>query len=332
MLALLLALQAPVLEAQVSGTKQRLQAISPVNASIVWVSGTGGTWGLTTNGGTSWKTAVVPGADSLEFRDVQGFDAHRALLLAAGPGDKSRIYQTSDAGATWHLRFLNTEPDAFYDCMAFWDSTSGLAMSDAVKGVLPILRTSDGGRQWRVLETSPAAVAGEGAFAASGTCVATWGDSTAWVATGAGAQARMLRTGDRGATWTTVVTPIVQGGATSGHLSVAFRSAREGLAAGGDFSDTLTLDPKRIVLSSDGGATWQLGGGPTFIGSVFGAAFATGTATAVAVGPRGASWSRDGGKSWTVLDTQSYWSVAFGSASAGWMVGPAGRITKIRLP
>ena len=331
MLSLLLLLQAPLLERQVSGTTHRLQAVSAVNASIVWVSGTGGTWGLTTDGGKTWRTAVVPGADSLEFRDVQGFDARRALLLAAGPGDKSRIYQTGDGGATWEQRFVNTEPTAFYDCFAFWDSTSGFAMSDAVNGVLPILRTADGGRQWTITPSSPAALNGEGAFAASGTCVATWGDSLAWIATGAGAQARVLRSSDRGATWTAVVTPIVQGKPSSGHASIAFRSARDGLAAGGDLADT-TATPNRVVLTADGGATWAPGGAPSFRGAVFGAAFVPGGTAAVAVGPLGASWSRDGGRSWLPLDTLSHWSVAFTSASVGWMVGPAGRITKIQLP
>ena len=172
---------------------------------------------------------------------------------------------------------------------------------------------------------------GEGAFAASGTCVATWGDSTAWIATGAGEQARVLRTANRGASWTAVVTPIVQGKPSSGHASIAWRSALEGLAAGGDLADS-TATPKRVILTSDGGATWQVGGGVTFNGGVYGAAFSGTTANVVAVGPKGASWSRDGGKTWAALDANSHWSVAFANDSTGWMVGPSGRITKIILP
>ena len=331
MLALLLLLQAPLLETQPTTTSQRLQAVSAVTASVVWISGTGGTWGLTTDGGASWRIGVVPQADNLEFRDVQGFDATRALLLAAGPGDKSRVYQTSDGGATWQLRFLNSEPEAFYDCFAFWDASSGFAVSDAVRGALPVLRTTDGGRQWRVLDSLPPAVKGEGAFAASGTCVATWGDSTAWIATGAGEQARVLRTTDRGATWTAVISPIVQGKPSSGHATVAFRSLRDGLAAGGDIADTLAT-ATRVVITSDGGASWRGGGTPTFRGAVYGVAFAPGTANVVAVGPSGASWSRDGGKTWLPLDAPHHWSVAFANATTGWMVGPGGRVTKIRLP
>lgn len=330
MLTILLLLQAS-LEPQASGTTRRLQAVSPVNERVVWVSGTGGTWGLTTDGGTTWRTGVVPRADSLEFRDVHGVDASRAYLLASGPGVRSRIYHTTDAGATWQLQFLNTESDGFYDCFAFWDADHGIAMSDAVRGVLPILRTADGGRRWALTSAPPAALKGEGAFAASGTCVATLGDATAWIATGAGESARILTTTDRGASWRAVVTPIVQGTGSSGHASVAFRTPRDGIAAGGDIADSTSLAANRFVITADGGATWQPGGAVTFPGAVFGVAFA-GDSNVVAVGPRGASWSRDGGRSWAPLDSLSYWSVAFASPTAGWMVGPGGRITKVRLP
>ena len=330
-LASLAAAQAPTLERIPPFATNRLQAVSLVGSSIVWVSGTGGTWGLTTDGGKTWRHGIVPGADSLEFRDVQGFDARRALLLAAGPGDKSRIYQTSDGGATWAQRFVNTEPDGFYDCFAFWDERSGFAISDVVRGALPVLRTADGGLRWQVAESSPPALAGEGAFAASGTCVVTRGDSLAWIATGAGPEARVLHTANRGATWTAVVTPILQGKPTRGHATITFRSARDGLAAGGDIADTMAAG-HRVILTSDGGITWQPGGEPTFRGAVYGAAFAPGTSKVVAVGPLGASWSSDGGKTWQRLDALSHWSVAMATATTGWMVGPAGRITRITLP
>ena len=34
----------------------------------------------------------MPGADTLQFRDVHALDADRAWLLSAGPGELSRIY------------------------------------------------------------------------------------------------------------------------------------------------------------------------------------------------------------------------------------------------
>jgi photosystem II stability/assembly factor-like uncharacterized protein len=55
----------PTLTPQQSGTTQLLIAVSPVNSRVVWAAGTGGTYVITTDGGSTWKSGVVPGAESL---------------------------------------------------------------------------------------------------------------------------------------------------------------------------------------------------------------------------------------------------------------------------
>ncbi len=319
------------LQEMISGTTQRLQAVSAASDKVVWASGTGGTWVLTVDGGRSWTHGVVPGADSLEFRDVQAVNNKEAYLLSSGPGRKSRIYRTEDAGENWQLQYLNTEPEAFFDCIGFWDEKSGLAFSDNVNGRFPVLRTENGGQRWTELTNLPPATKGEGAFAASGTCIATHGSKLAWIATGAGESARLLFTADRGASWTSLPTPIAQGTSTTGHTSVGFRTAEIGFAAGGDISDTLAVNTN-VVLTRDGGKSWTVGGHPSFRGGVYGAVYVPGTEAMVAVGPKGSSWSPDGGVSWQPLDQQNYWSVSFAAERTGWMVGPKGTITKVVLP
>src|SRR5882672_2771991 len=89
---------------QQSGTTALLQAVSVVNDKVVWVSGHAGTWARTTDGGTTWTPGTVPGADTLQFRDVQAFSADEAFLMAAGPGELSRVYHTSDGGKHWALQ------------------------------------------------------------------------------------------------------------------------------------------------------------------------------------------------------------------------------------
>ena len=87
-----------------------------------------------------------------------------------------------------------------------------------------------------------------------------------------------------------------------------------------------------MVLTDDGGRTWRVGGRPPFSGAVFGAAFVPGAGAAlVAVGPKGAGLSRDGGVTWAGLDTVSYWGIGFGSSGVGWLTGPQGRITRISV-
>src|SRR5262249_37610466 len=44
-----------------------------VSTNVAWVGGTKGTFGRTTDGGTTWTVGTVPGADKLDFRDVEAF-------------------------------------------------------------------------------------------------------------------------------------------------------------------------------------------------------------------------------------------------------------------
>ena len=69
----------------------------------------------------------------------------------------------------------------------------------------------------------PPAVAGEFAFAASGTCLVTSGRD-AWFATGGGAS-RVFHSRDGGLTWTVAAAPIPAAEA-GGVFSLAFRNPR----------------------------------------------------------------------------------------------------------
>lgn len=324
----------PVLTAQISGVDARFIGISPVDEDIVWISGAGGTYARTTDGGAHWQADVVAGAESLEFRDVHGVDAATAYLLSIGNGEQSRIYKTTDAGATWALQFTNPELDGFFDCMDFWNPESGIAFSDSFDGTFFLVTTEDGGGIWNRVpaERLPPASDGEGSFAASGTCLVAHGDGTAWVGTGAGEAARVLKTMDRGRSWTAVRTPIVGGTSTSGIASLTFRDAVHGAAFGGVI-DNADEYSDNVAVTSDGGQTWTLAGRPTFTGAVYGAAYVPGapTPTLVAVGPNGIDYSRDNGVTWANLSTQSHWSVAFASDSDGWAIGPNGLVTRIQM-
>ncbi len=316
---------------QDSGTDVLLQAISPVDDQVVWVSGHGGTFLRTTDGGLTWSARVVPGADTLQFRDVSAIDARTAYLMSAGPGRLSRIYRTDDGGDNWSLQFMNEHPDGFFDCMAFWDSRRGVVYGDAIEGGLFVLRTEDGGASWiRVPEDSlPRAQEGEGGFAASGSCVTTGSEGRAWIATGNGARARVLRTEDEGRTWQAVPVPVA-GGPAAGLTTIGVLDDVRAIALGGILGqDTVRVD--NVTLSSDGGRTWTLGGRPEMAGPVYGSSWVPGadTPTVLAVGPAGADYSLDGGVTWRPAARVTYWAVAFVSPSAGWAVGPGGRITRL---
>jgi len=248
---------------QKSNTIENLRGVSVLAGGVAWASGTHGTYLRTTDGGNSWQPAQVPGAEALDFRDVEAFSAEFAYLLSAGPGEQSRIYKTTNAGKTWALQFTNKDPKGFFDCMAFWDRDRGVAVGDPVadssgKLKFELIATEDGGKNWRPLppDAIPPAVEGEGAFAASGTCIAVQGNANVWFATG-GKVARVFRSTDGGKTWTVADTPIDHGPDSAGIFSIAFRDAIHGVIAGGDYKHP-EQDGPHLAFSNDGGLNWTL--------------------------------------------------------------------------
>ena len=179
-------------------------------------------------------------------------------LLAAGPGEQSRIYKTSDGGKHWALQFTNHEPKGFLDCMAFWDQQRGIVVGDPVNGKFQLLTTEDGGQHWNYInpESLPLANDGEGAFAASGTCITTQGESNVWFVTG-GSAARVFRSTDSGKTWALNETPIMHGPASAGIFSIAFRDAKHGVIAGGDYKEP-EKGGANLAGTDDGGKIWKL--------------------------------------------------------------------------
>ena len=322
-------------------TEALLISAHALDTLTVWAAGTKGTVARTTDGGRTWASGVVPGADTLQFRDVYAFSADEALVLSIGPGEASRIYRTADGGDAWELAFVNPEPDGFFDCLAFWDARHGFAFSDSVDGRFLYAETSDGGRSWALRDALPAATEGEGGFASSGTCAAAYG-RTGWIATGNAAQPRILRTTDRGATWTSAPVPL-DGGDAAGATSVSFRGDQVGLAVGGSLT-ARDLFGRTVARSADGGQTWTLGDSLPFPGAAYGVAWLTtlpaqlATGDAVAVGPGGVGVTGDGGLTWGLLSEDEHWGLAVAPTGAetrprvAWLVGPEGRITRVDAP
>ncbi|MGH9372568.1 MAG: WD40/YVTN/BNR-like repeat-containing protein [Vicinamibacterales bacterium] len=303
----------------------RLRGISAVSERVVWASGAGGTVIRTEDGGTSWKALRVPDAETLDFRDVDAVDERTAYVLSIGHGDASRIYKTTDAGATWVLQFRNEDSKAFFDAMVFSDRRTGFALSDAVDGQLVLSRTTDGARWSRVLAKDlPPALAGEGAYAASGTNLAIQGDSI-WFGTTA---SRVIRSTDRGVTWTAASTPLPSG-TSAGIFSIAFRDRLHGIVVGGDYKkENEAID--NAAVSADGGATWALVKGLGGFRSAV--AFIPSSNVVVAVGPSGSDYSTDGARTWQPIDGPGFHtlSVAPGSRHA-WAGGENGTVARIEF-
>jgi photosystem II stability/assembly factor-like uncharacterized protein len=273
-----------------SYTKESLRGVSAFSQKIAWASGTHGTY-LRTTDGHLWIPDQVPGAGSLDFRAVVAFSADEAFLMSAGPGDQSRIYHTTDTGRHWQLQFTHSNPKGFFDAMVFWDRTHGIVLGDPVpdesgKLKFELLMTEDG-RTWYPIPATqlPAAIEGEGAFAASNSSLAILpsmaaaepnanthadgkrasapetpapetNDSHIWFATG-GKAARVFHSPDRGQTWQVFDTPISHGPESAGIFSIAFCDSLHGVIAGGDYKHP-DQDGPNLAFSNDGGKNWTL--------------------------------------------------------------------------
>ncbi len=328
MLSVVPPLSAQSVSSATSGTTALLQAVSPVNDRIVWVSGHRGTILRSLDGGVTWQLRRIPDTDSLEFRDLHAASANVAWVMSAGPGAQSQIWLTRDGGVTWVRQFVNTDPAAFYDCLAFFDENTAVAFSDASRGRTNILRTTDAGGHWSLLpvEAVPAPLEGEGAFAASGGCVATLGSRTGWIALG-GPGARLFRSHDAGATWTASATPIVHG-KTAGNTAIQFTATMTGMVVGGNIGNYARDTSSAVVaVSPDGGDSWTLRPRPPRAGALFGMTWVpeAGSGVALVAGPGGLFVTDDAGASWRTLDERSFWSVAAWGRRA-WAVGPGGVI------
>jgi photosystem II stability/assembly factor-like uncharacterized protein len=176
----------------------------------------------------------------------------------------------------------------------------------------------------------PPALPGEGAFAASGTCLVVAPDGRAWFGSGGAKSARVFRSTDRGRTWTVSETPLAAGTPSAGLFSLAFRDAENGIAVGGDYKDPGRADKPVVALTDDGGRTWRLPSGSSPGGYRSAVAYVPDTRgrTLVAVGPTGSDISSDGGATWRPLGTMGFHAVGFAGPSAGWAVGEEGLVAK----
>jgi photosystem II stability/assembly factor-like uncharacterized protein len=314
---------------QVSGTSATFRGASAVSDLVAWASGSGGTVVRTIDGGATWQTRTMPGLDTDELRDIEALSADVAWVMAVGRGTESRIYKTSDGGDTWTLQFTSEYPEAFFSAMAFWDEQRGIAVAGGLDPQFVVILTDDGGATWTRVEPAnlPAALEGEGFWAATGTNVALLGDNHVWLAT---SRSRVLRSADGGRTWQVADSPIVSG-ANTGARSITFRDPMNGISVGGDAQNSDdAID--NLARTTDGGVTWTLVRGPdgqasALSGNRTAVSYVPGTRLVLAVGQNGADLSRDDGLTWTRVDVP----ILPGSdldvpALLGLAVSPGGRV------
>jgi photosystem II stability/assembly factor-like uncharacterized protein len=332
---------------QDSHTTADLRGIDNVGGGVAWASGTNGTVLRTEDGGYLWQAcAIPPGAEHLDFRGIQAFDANTAIVMSSGKGDLSRLYKTTDGCATWKLIFTNPDKDGFWDAVILnrFDK-DGYLLGDPVNGFFRVWVTDDKGTTWqdsyesanrgRVQWKGLGALPDEGAFAASNSALFVDERYAVGFITGGSAGGRFFIADDVNddSRFHAVPLPLRTGSATSGAYSIESRDWDGVVAVGGDYMKPAESSGT-AAYSKDGGEHWHAAQTPPH-GYRSAVAFDADLKTWITVGPNGTDISTDDGRNWRAVhpdpaqheppDADRNWN----ALSLPFVVGPRGRIGKL---
>lgn len=317
-------------------TTAGLRGVHAVSDSVAWASGSDGAVLRTSDSGAHWThCAVPPGGDKLDFRGIWAWSADAAMVLASGPGEASRIYETQDGCAHWTERLRNHDPQGFWDAMVFQAGDFGFAIGDARTGIVigdPVgghfaTHVMLLGQGWFIDDRACAARPDEAAFAASNSSVFVFGSRRFILGTGGKGGPRailspLLAYEDSSKSCLAVPVPIAGGNDSSGIFSLYFRDLEHGVAVGGDYKKPAE-SLKTAALTSDGGRHWTLASRMPH-GYRSAVTWDPQKKIWIAVGPNGADVSRDDGTTWQPLDEGSWNAI-----SLPFVVGPNGRIGRL---
>lgn len=305
-----------------AGRQSSLRGLSVVDDRVAWASGSQGTVGRSTDGGLHWTWMTVPGFEGSDFRDIEAWNEHSAVIMAVGR--PAWILYTEDGGAHWSVAFSDTTTGVFLDAMHFLPDGSGVCVGDPIDGRLYELRTTDAGRSWQRIPAthSPILSDGEAFFAASGTNAALLPNGQRLALSG-GRRSRLL------AGHQLHDLPLQQGSNSTGGNSLAMEaSGQQLIAVGGDFSRDRDTSGT-CALSTDGGMTWQvplkgLNGYRSCVSFID-------SRQVVACGTSGVDASSDGGRQWKSVSQEGFHVCS--KAKHGQLVllaGTGGRIARYK--
>jgi photosystem II stability/assembly factor-like uncharacterized protein len=325
-------------EIETSNTTADLRGIHSIGNGVAWASGTNGTVLRTEDSGYVWQTCTVPpGAEHLDFRGIQGFDANTAIVMSSGKGDLSRLYKTTDGCHTWKLILTNPDADGFWDALLLNPfDTDGELLGDPVNGRFVLLETSDRGSSWAPTKHGGlTALKEEGAFAASNSALFLDEAVATGFITGGPAGARILTFDGytEAEPFKARALPLNGRDSSAGGFSIDTRDWCCRVVVGGDYKKP-DDSSGTAAYTHDGGKTWHAStiAPHGYRSSV---AYDAPTKTWITVGPNGTDISTDDGKNWRPVrpdpalheppDADRNWN----AISLPFVVGPHGRIGKL---
>jgi len=251
-------------------------------------------------------------------------------FYSLGIGSPARLRKVDFLNTIEKIVYTENHQKSFYDAMAFWNETEGIAMGDPTDNCLSVIITRDDGETWNKVSCDilPKTIEGEAAFAASNGNIAIVDDHT-WIISG-GKASRVFYSPDKGNSWKVFDTPLLQG-TTAGGYSIHFYNKDIGVIYGGDYTKPAKNKANKAI-TYDRGKTWQLladGAEPGYKSCVRFIPNSGGKAI-IAVGFTGMSISSDYGKHWKTISKEGFYTLRFLNDSTA-IAGGDGRIAKLRF-
>ena len=316
-----------------------IRGLAVPNQNTIWASGSKGSIAISVNGGTNFEWKQVKGYENRDFRSIHAWNDKEAIIVAiAAP---AIILKTKDGGTSWYKVFENADTLMFLDAIHFKDAFNGLVVGDPISNHIFLLSTIDKGENWNEIPSSyfkTPLEKGEAFFASSGSNIAQLSKDDFLVS--GGLRSRLWINGEA------KDIPILQGGTSTGANSIAISTnGKKIMIVGGDFmKDTSRIQNAvvlKIMVEPNSDQKWQSKRKTIWVidktighpnGYRSGVEYIT-NSFLIACGTSGVDISKNKGKSWDLISTESFHVVRKQpNIKAVFLAGGGGRIGYYSIP
>ncbi|MCX6272515.1 MAG: T9SS type A sorting domain-containing protein [Bacteroidetes bacterium] len=269
------------------------------------------------DGGNTWNPGFILGYTSYQIDMISAINYSTAwvLLLNQSSNDELAL-KTTNGGLNWLPQYPCVMGSNHPVDIHFWNENEGVCFGKAL-GSFEIYTTTDGGQNWTVVDNTnlPTPLSNERIAADSHSVF----DNIIWVTTWTGIKCRVLKSIDKGLTWSVSSLPFSP---TSGNSFVRFLNSNHG------FARSMSQE---YAETQNGGFSWTLLNpiGSILHGGMF--YWVPGSFNTLTVALDGCSYSFDGGHTWSAFDTlqnKQCYSTAWLDNSHGWV----GATTELPTP
>lgn len=304
-----------------SGKNVSIRGLSVVNDKVFWCSGSSGAVAKSIDGGKTISWFTVAGYEKRDFRDIEAFDEHNAIIM--GIAEPAIMLKTSDGGKTWKKVFEDSTKGMFLDAMSFDRKGNGMVIGDPIDGKVYLAYTNDFGSSWhkndQIFETQK----GESFFASSGTNIFVSQRSKYPLFASGGFVSRLF--------YKNKIYPLalMKGIESTGANSIAV-IGNKATIVGGNFASDKSKDSNCVLVNLKNKVTFSVPKTPP--SGYRSCVVYYKKRRLVTCGTSGVDISEDGGKNWKNISTQSFHVVQKSKHGRTlYLAGSKGKIARIYI-